>query len=99
VLGGAQRRLSGVVIQHGSLLLHSNVTAPPAWRHPGIGDVGLAIADDGVDLASAWMNRFAAALAGDIDWEAGPFLADRGRRTEADAALVRYREPRWSERR
>lgn len=99
VLGGAQRRLSGVVIQHGSLLLHANVGVPPAWRHPGIGDVGLAIADDGVALASAWMNRFAAALPGDPAWEAGPFLADRGRRTEADAAVVRYRETRWCERR
>jgi len=99
VLGGAQRRQSGVVIQHGSLLLRSNVTAPPAWRHPGIGDVGLAITDDGVDLASAWMTRLATVLASDLAWEAGPFLADRGRRTEADAALVRYREARWCERR
>ena len=75
------------------------MAAPPAWRHPGIGDVGLAIADDGIDLATAWMNRFAAALASELDWEAEPFLADRGRRTEADAALGRYRDARWCERR
>lgn len=99
IVGGAQRRLIGVVIQHGSLLLRSNDATPLAWRHPGAGNLGLDVPDDGAELAEAWMARFAADLGRDVVWESGPFLADVGRCAEAEVAVLRYRESRWLERR
>ena len=39
VLGSAQRRLRGAVLQHGSLLLAANQLVPESVRHPGLDDL------------------------------------------------------------
>ncbi len=99
VLGGAQRRLAGVVLQHGSLLVRANEAVPEAWRHAGLLELGAAAADDGLDVAMAWMARVGASLGGELAWQDGPFVTHRRWRGAIDEQSRRYREPRWLERR
>lgn len=99
VLGGAQRRLAGAVVQHGSLLVRANEGVPAAWRHAGLWDLGMETADDGLDVAAAWMTRVAASLGCEPAWQDGPFVADERRRAAIDEQSRRYRETRWLERR
>lgn len=99
VLGGAQRRLAGAVVQHGSLLMRANNGVPPAWRHAGLRDLGAETGDDGLAVAVAWMTRVAASLGLEPAWQDGPFAThDRWRAAVAEQSR-RYHETRWLERR
>ena len=60
VMGSAQRRLAGVVLQHGSLLLRCNPAVDGPARHPAVADmvVGPAVPDES-GLSRAWGTRIA----------------------------------------
>ncbi len=97
ILGGAQRRLAGVVVQHGSLLLRANAQVPPAWRHLGVEEHGGPGVDAAQPLARGWTARLAVALGAAARWEADPFTV--GRETRIAALAARHRDARWLERR
>lgn len=97
ILGGAQRRLAGVVIQHGSLLLRVNTDVPPAWRHLGVEEHGGPGVDAAARIANGWTARLAQALGTSADWEADPFTV--GREAGIAALAARHRDARWLERR
>ena len=98
VMGSAQRRLAGVVLQHGSLLLRGNAEVSGAARHPGITElVPTASLPGPRGLARAWAMRIAAALGTAVSEEVGAFgdvWAD-----EVAAGAARFRDPRWMNRR
>jgi lipoate-protein ligase A len=98
IMGSAQRRLAGVVLQHGSLLLASNPELREEVRHPGIADLaGQSGAIDACDLARGWVGRIAAALGARVSTRDAPFL--RGREEQVAAAAARFREESWTARR
>lgn len=91
ILGSAQRRLRGAILQHGSLRLGSRGAGPP---HPGLVDIHPR-APGAEHLVADWIRRVAVALGMGTDREE-PAAAER----PGFAALVaRFREPRWLERR
>jgi lipoate-protein ligase A len=57
IVGSAQRRSRGAVLQHGSILLDCSACAPEL---PGIAQLGHTI--DAEDLANRWLERLAARL-------------------------------------
>jgi lipoate-protein ligase A len=88
VLGSAQRRLPGRILQHGSLFLHRGIEAQPG------GDVGDPPAAQAVKWQQSFVQRLAAALglqafAG--AWDAAA-LADVAIRRE------RFADPAWIQR-
>lgn len=101
ILGSAQRRLRGAVLQHGSLLLESNGGVGPAARHEGLADLfpsaGPWALTAGRGLLQEWLDRLATSLGGGVVEEPGSF-----RPTDAAAfeeTLTRYRGGAWIERR
>lgn len=98
ILGSAQRRLAGAVVQHGSLLVRAAGGVGPAARHPGLHDLhpGRIDAEDR-ELARRWLDRVAAGLGGRVDWQAGSFARERAARITPLA--VPYGAARWLERR
>lgn len=99
VLGAAQRRLAGVVLQHGSLLIHTNTEVPPSWRHGSLEDLGVGVDDAGVELVRSWMDRLATALGRGVSRQDGQFGSDPDLAREIVARAIRFREPRWLGRR
>jgi lipoate-protein ligase A len=98
VMGSAQRRLAGVVLQHGSLLLQSNAGVRGAARHLGVADLLLGERPpERVGLSRAWAQRIAAALGGAMREEEASFLSDHSR--DVAALTARFREDRWLARR
>lgn len=97
ILGSAQRRLAGVVLQHGSLLLRANPAAGPAARHPGILDLHPAAVADDREFAAAWLGRVARGCGATAAWQPGGFRP--GREPAIAAAAARFGETRWLERR
>jgi lipoate-protein ligase A len=97
ILGSAQRRLAGVVLQHGSLLLRTNAAAGPGGRHPGLLDLHPDACPDGRELAAAWLARVARACASPLAWQPEGFRV--GRTAEIAATAGRFHEARWLERR
>jgi len=98
ILGSAQRRRAGVVLQHGSLLMRGNVAVGTAARHPGIEElhVGQRVPEP-ADLAGEWCRRIAAVAGMTLDTQQAPFL--RGREQAIAAAACRFRDERWTARR
>jgi lipoate-protein ligase A len=97
VLGSAQRRLAGVILQHGSLLWQANPDVPSGCRHPGLVDLAVSMPwEDPGDLARLWLNRVARGLGGSLD-ERGRFGA--GREAEIDRLQARFVDERWTARR
>lgn len=98
VMGSAQRRLAGAVVQHGSLLLRANPGVGPAARHPGLEDLHAGFRSlDLRQLATAWLARLGARLGGSFRWEDGRFTI-----SSPDEATIRteaYADPRWLGRR
>src|SRR5262249_32156630 len=92
VVGSAQRRRAGALLQHGSILLAASPHAP---QLPG------ARAWAGVDVASAALaEEFTRAFARAIGWELRP--ADwTGPLRDRTAAITaeKYRRPAWNDRR
>jgi lipoate-protein ligase A len=98
IMGSAQRRLAGVVLQHGSLLLFGNPDLRGEGRHPGIADLaGSCGAIDAADLSRTWVARIAAALGTRVSAEAAPFM--RGREGRVSEVAARFREEWWTTRR
>ena len=98
IMGSAQRRLAGVVLQHGSLLLHSNTSVDGAARHRGVADL---LAEqrpiDRVALSRAWGRRIATALGGSLHEQGASFLS--AHQHDIAALALRFREDRWTARR
>lgn len=97
VMGSAQRRLAGVVLQHGSLLVRGNEDVTGAARHPGVEDLVGASLPAASDLARAWVRRIAAMLGTDVSDQPGAFAGAWAEPIAAAAA--RFRDPRWTGRR
>lgn len=98
IMGSAQRRLSGVVLQHGSLLVRSNTSVGGPARHPAVSDlVARSRVPDEGDVSRAWGRRIAEALGATVHEERSPFV--RGRESEVAAVAERFREERWTARR
>jgi lipoate-protein ligase A len=97
VLGSAQRRLAGVILQHGSLLWQANPDVPSGCRHPGLVDLTASMCrGDLGDLARRWLHRVARCLGGGLE-ERGQFAA--GREAEIDRLQARFLDDRWTARR
>jgi lipoate-protein ligase A len=101
ILGSAQRRLRGAVLQHGSLLLAANGGVGDAARHAGLEDLfpgaGPWRLPGGREVIGGWLRRLAASLGG-----GGVEQADGFRPTDAPAfeeAMSRYRSAAWIDRR
>lgn len=97
ILGSAQRRHAGCVLQHGSLLLAANDDVGSQARHPGLWDFAAPVRDNARELAAAWMARIAAAAGLHVSWRATGFLEDRSPLVSMDAA--RFADERWTGRR
>ncbi|MFM8805080.1 MAG: biotin/lipoate A/B protein ligase family protein [Planctomycetia bacterium] len=98
IMGSAQRRLAGAVLQHGSLLLEPNTAVSGPARHTAVADlVDRSRVSDQAGLAGAWGRRIAHALEGTIREETAPF--EVGRAAISAALAERFREERWTARR
>ena len=99
VMGSAQRRLEGAVLQHGSLLLTANAAASGSAQHPGIQE----LAGDGVeipairDLVSRWLELVATSLGARVAVQTGSFAG--AARSEVDRLAERFGQVRWTARR
>lgn len=96
LLGSAQRRLAGCVLQHGSLLLRANAVVGPEARHPGLWDIA-AVGATPRELAEAWIARVSRAAGLRAAWQADGFLP--GRREALSSAAARFADPCWTRRR
>jgi lipoyl(octanoyl) transferase len=98
IMGSAQRRLAGVVLQHGSLLLRGNTAVAGSARHPAVADivVGQSVPEE-TALSRAWGARIANGLGVAVREEETPFV--RGRDQEIEASSTRFRDDRWTARR
>lgn len=99
VMGSAQRRLAGRVLQHGSLLLGRCDAGGAAMARDGLGELA---ARDGqargfADIGSAWAARLAEACGLGLR-HAGPFLSG-GREKRAALQAERFTSPAWLGRR
>jgi len=92
VVGSAQRRRAGAILQHGSLLLKRSATTPEL---PGVGDLA-----DAPTEPRAWAVLVAERLCAALDLEPAPseLPADFFGRVERLERAV-YRDPRWNEKR
>ena len=98
IMGSAQRRLAGSVVQHGSLLLRPNPGVGAAARHPGLEDLHEGFrSHDLKQLADAWLRRLAVELGTGFAWEPGQF--SRSTQAEGGARGAAYADPRWLARR
>lgn len=96
ILGSAQRRLRGAVLQHGSLLLEPPPLAGTA--HPGLLRLHPAASHwDVRELVAAWLTRVAAEAGGPLDVRVESFT--RSRSGPIAEAAARFREPGWLGRR
>lgn len=93
LVGSAQRRRAGAVLQHGSLLLGRSPAAPEL---PGLADLAPVIDPD----PAAWAHRLARAIPASIGVrpEPGP-LAEAERRAADRVADAIYRNPDWTRKR
>lgn len=71
ILGSAQRRLSCVVLQHGTLLLRRNPQIQGEGSHPGLGDLLQSEAGSVGDVIKGWLQRLADQLGGEFIQETG----------------------------
>jgi lipoate-protein ligase A len=97
VLGSAQRRLAGAVLQHGSLLVRANPRVGPEARHPGLLDLYAEVCPDVAHLAGAWLTSVARLDGAGVAWQESGFIA--GREAAVAAAAGRFATDRWLERR
>ncbi len=102
ILGSAQRRLRGAVLQHGSLLLRTPADVAAEAAHPGLLDVVPEQLGAGLDalgprlLAAAWLGQVAESTAG-LEVRPEPF--SESRTPAIAAAAARFRATAWLGRR
>ena len=103
VLGSAQRRLRGAVLQHGSLLLAANRLVPESVRHPGLDDLQAGGGDCAgwgpgeIDLVRGWLTRLAAAFGEGLEEPSGCFVPSP--LAGVEEGMVRFRQDSWNARR
>jgi lipoate-protein ligase A len=97
IMGSAQRRLAGVVLQHGSLLVEANPAVGPEARHAGIEELAPGVSASLPELAAGWLRRVADSCGAAIDWRSGGFRP--GREAEIAGCAERFRQDRWTGRR
>ena len=103
ILGSAQRRLQGAVLQHGSLLLQTNHLVPESLRHPGLdalpskGGSPVGWGPRGIDLVRGWLKRLAEALGEGLEEPAGPFIPSPA--AGVKEGVDRFRQDSWNGRR
>jgi lipoate-protein ligase A len=106
ILGSAQRRLRGAVLQHGSLLLAANRLVPEESRHPGLEELQRRSGSGGgwawgspasTGLLRGWLARLAATLGEGLETPAGRFVPS----PEAgyEEGLKRFQQDSWNGRR
>ena len=95
ILGSAQRRLSGVVLQHGSLLLHKNPHIQGEGSHVGLGDVLQAGSVN--DVIDGWLERLADRMNGELIAGMGPSYEKEN--DEIVRRTQRYESVAWLHRR
>jgi|688.fasta_scaffold84576_3 lipoate-protein ligase A len=99
VMGSAQRRLEGVVLQHGSLLLRGNPDVTGGARHPGITDLPGFRGDpsDRRELPRRWLERVAVDLGAELVEEPEDF--HRVAADELAELSRRFLDDGWTSRR
>ena len=97
ILGSAQRRLSGVVLQHGSLLLHRNSHIQGDGSHVGLGDVLPAGSGSVNEVVDGWLHRLADRLQGELIPETGPSYVKEDK--DIITRATRYESTAWLQRR
>ena len=97
VLGSAQRRLAGVVLQHGSLLLRKHPLMSGAASHPGLAELAGVAESDTDMMVRGWLERLAASLGGDLRECAGPSWKSHD--VDVVAKARRYASQDWLSRR
>lgn len=96
VMGAAQRRLAGVVLQHGSLLLATPTLASGQAGHLGLEElIGQPVSV--MALVDAWLQRLAASMRCDRTFVPGPSWAEDA--SGLEPAVARYRSAAWLHRR
>ena len=106
ILGSAQRRLRGAVLQHGSLLLAANRFVLEESRHPGLEELQRRGGSGGswawgspasTGLMRGWLTRLAATLGEGLETSAGRFVPS----PEAlyEEGLTRFQQDSWNARR
>jgi len=96
LMGSAQRRLAGAVMQHGSLLLGRNASMGAGAGHAGLA-AAAAEAGDPRELAGAWLGHLADALGARLEEQAGEFVVTRA--AAVREARRRFADERWTCRR
>lgn len=106
ILGSAQRRLRGSILQHGSLLLATNRFVAEDVRHPGLEELlhGAGIfgtwgwgQPDGLGLVRGWLARIARSLGTGLDEPPGRFQPPLEEGVEE--VVNRFRGDSWNFRR
>jgi lipoate-protein ligase A len=99
VMGSAQRRLEGAVLQHGSLLVRRNADVGGRAAHPGLAELAGAPArlPDIGQLVDRWLDLVARGARAAVVRESTGFRGLRPQDVAGHAA--RFREPRWTARR
>jgi lipoate-protein ligase A len=102
ILGSAQRRLRGAVLQHGSLLLERPAAVAAEAAHPGLFDLAPEPFEAALDaleprrLAADWLRLVAEPTVG-LDIRPEPFSGSRT--AEIAATAARFRAAAWLGRR
>ncbi len=105
IMGSAQRRMAGTVLQHGSLLLHRNTGVTGKACHPGLFDLVASGLNAGVpggipndkELLRRWLEAVALSHGGTLEEQSGSFRQTAIR--EIDEFSDGFREDRWTGRR
>ncbi len=101
ILGSAQRRLRGAILQHGTLLLAANRGVPVEVRHPGLDDLvgpeGSWQLPRAVDVVRGWLRRLAAGLGSPLVEAEGCF--EPGPESGFESAVARFQLDSWTARR
>jgi lipoate-protein ligase A len=66
VLGSAQRRLAGVVLQHGSLLLRRHPLMARTGSHAGLSELANVEGGDPSEVVEGWLRRLATRFGGPL---------------------------------
>ncbi|GIW94335.1 MAG: lipoate--protein ligase [Pirellulaceae bacterium] len=93
MLGSAQRRRRGALLQHGSFLLARSVLAPEV---PGLADIAPGVSTD----VQTWIAGWSSILEERLGWRFYPDeISDMEKQKAADLCELRYDSPLWNLRR